>query len=184
MENPANYRRPPFTSRPWVAGKLYDDLARSTVLHCDAYVFETRALKQLLVIYWREGGKRLVARDAYLIEPDGLTPVWDTDESAHVRPVIWTRANGATFARMHQSVLQLAADAGARFARWSRISLQAHYVRVTDSDVEGFKNAYKPRGSATDAAAVPTMTALLAQPSTVGRKRGRPRKVRQLPDWL
>lgn len=139
----------PFSNRPWVTGKLYDDMARLSILHCDAYVIE-RGAHSYLIIDWREGGKIRIALDAYLIEADGLTPAWDNGMTG--RPVYWHKANAAIMARVHQTVLLCAARAAATGGlrtmggkQWARVMVQAHYVMVRESDTEIAGNRYATR---------------------------------------
>lgn len=142
-----NYRRPGFPNRPWISGGLYDLMARPSVLHCDAYVMHTRnpADVTALVIDWREGGRKRVALDAYMIEPDGLTPLWDAERHAVGGvPVYWTRANHTTMRRVHMTVLNEVAAAEAS-GRWARVSLVAHYVHVDERDPWRGENHYRER---------------------------------------
>lgn len=146
MAGTNKYRRPALTHRPWIRAGLYDLYARKSVLHCDAfaiYLPESNALA--LVIDWREGGKVQIACDAYLIEPDGLTPLWDaTGALARGTPVYWTRANNALMRRVHATVLAEADKAralesiglGEATRRWARVAVQAHYVHVKELDGE------------------------------------------------
>ena len=136
-------RRPAFPSRPWIRGKLYDDLNRETVLHADA---DTRYIDQraYLMIDWKEAGRVQVALDAWLIEADGLTPVW---QPAYLwgrgERVYWTARNHAMMCRIHRRVVEQVWEAGVLAARWSRVSLQTHYVHVTDNDpMAGVTNYY------------------------------------------
>lgn len=147
MANPSSFRkRPVFKRRPWITGQLYENMARTTVLHCDAYVRDHGHFKALL-IEWTEGGGRLIARDVYLVESDGLTPMWDDDgRIMSGLPVYWTPANDDVMRRLHARVLLLADDAEGRFARWPRVSLLAHYVHVkhTDCEIPASRNKYAP----------------------------------------
>lgn len=185
MENPNSYRRPALPNRPWITGKLYDQYCTSNILHCDAYVFEVSALKYL-VIDWREGGSRRVALDAYLIEDDGLTPVWDALRlwAAGV-PVTWHAANHGAMRSVHARVIAEARKAeGLGGGRYARVVIQAHYVRAAESNTElGALNKYVERAGEPEAR-TPTMGELHAEPGTVGKRRGRPRKISVLPDIL
>lgn len=135
------YRRPAFPARPWITGQLYDRYALPSVLHCDAYVFDYLG-QEYLRVEWREGGRKLVASDAWLIEPDGLTPVWG-DDCTRGRAVFWSRANHATLRGVHARVLALVSDMH-QLGNWSRVVVQAHYVHVREQDCELRENAYKP----------------------------------------
>jgi hypothetical protein len=119
-------------NRPWISGKLYDDLVRPSILHCDAFCIDHLGVLYL-VIDWREGGKKRVALDAYLIEPDGLTPVWDTERPNGGRQVYWTRANHTIMARIHARVLEQASRLAVQVG-WRRVMVQAHYVLARDID--------------------------------------------------
>lgn len=168
MENHSNYKRPGFICRPWITGKLYDQYASKLILHMDAYVV-LFAGHGYLTIEWREGGALLVALDTYLIESDGLVPVWDITR-AHGKALYWGETNNALMARLHKTVL----DQPARMlelgrGRWTRVSAQCHYVHVREKDAEipPERNYYvTPK----NAPAFPTVR-------TLGKKRGRPRKV-------
>lgn len=140
------YRRPAFLNRPWITGKLYDDYARSTIMHMDAFVFVFGA-QRYLMIDWREGGKTQVALDGYLIEDDGLTPVWDIEKlRAGGRPEYWTRANHATMSRVHRRVLMEPARMMALgMGKWVRVVTQVHYVYVRETDCEIAANKYVDR---------------------------------------
>lgn len=140
-----NYRRPGFVNRPWIAGGLYDKYSAREILHCDARVLDAHAFK-VLTLDWREGGRTQIADDAYLIEPDGLTPLWARD--FHLRPVVpvyWTRANHALMSRLHRAVLGEVAKAEAS-GRWARVVVQCHYVHVRETNGEIARNGYKVRG--------------------------------------
>jgi hypothetical protein len=100
------------------------------------------ALKYL-VIDWREGGRAQVALDAWLIEPDGLTPIWDASRLSGV-PLQWG-ADGVPWPALHQRVLAQAAQAEGS-GRWARVVTQAHYVTVRDTDpMGGLVNRYTER---------------------------------------
>lgn len=176
-----NYRRPALPARPWISNKLYDTLSRDTVLHCDAYLFLTDN-REYLVIDWREGGKVLVAHDAYLIEPDGLTPVWGVAAVRQGALMYWTRENNATMGGMHQRVLANVRETAVRFPKWSRVSLLCHYVHCPDTDCEIRDNRYKGRLPPKPL----TMADLHANAPGMGKPRGRPRKPKGngLPDIL
>lgn len=136
-------RRPSFINRPWITGKLYDDLSRNTVLHCDARVLDLNTFK-VLAIDWNEGGRKQVARDAYVIEPDGLTPLWDTAWRFAVSvPILWTR-DTPWLGPVHARVIAEATKALST-GPWSRVSLLAHYVRCTEYDTELKRNVYTER---------------------------------------
>lgn len=140
-----SYRRSALKNRPWITGALYDKLTSSKILHLDAYIFQYHG-NEYLELEWNEGGKRLVARDTYLIEPDGLTPVWSTARAYGV-PVFWTRHNHMTMARVHRTVLLEAENAlKPTSPLWARVSVLCHYVHVTDTDCEitGAANSWKP----------------------------------------
>ena len=137
--------REPFSYRPWITGKLYDDLARRSILHCDAQVIDAGALKYL-AIDWRKAGRVRVALDAYMIEPDGLTPLWDATTPARhaVRLLTWG-APGVPWEALHARVCEQAAtaqDAGQAQGTWARVSLLAHYVPALDLDAEIAGNSY------------------------------------------
>ena len=143
MTNPVSYRRPAFPARPWITGALYDLYSADVVLHCDAYVFEYHYF-QYLTIDWREGGHKLIASDTWLIEPEGLTPVWDARRDLG-RNVYWTRRNAATMARVHKTVLaQAPRMMELTRGRYARVVAQAHYVHVRNVSGEIDGNAYKP----------------------------------------
>lgn len=122
------YRRPAFINRPWIIGKLYDDLSRSTIIHCDAYVF-TFGGNQYLQLEWRVGGGVLMALDTWLIEPSGLTPVWNIH-----------RRNGAltydTNPALHARVIVQAQGAYVAVHGITRVSLLCHYIDVRERDPE------------------------------------------------
>lgn len=143
--NTAQYRRPPFFNRPWVAGKLYDDLARKSILHCDAYIFTLEG-REYLTVEWHEGGRKPIALNTWLIEPDGLTPVWDIPRASG-QLMYWTKANNAAMARIHKTVLAMEDTMlTLGMGSWSRVSLRAHYVHVTETNVEkGLDVGYTPR---------------------------------------
>jgi hypothetical protein len=162
MEHPSIYRnaldqerRKPFPHRPWITGKVYDDYIRNTILHCDVYVFEF-ATRSYLVLDWREGGFKRVALDGYLIDADGLTPVWNIEPMWRGgKPRYWTRANHALMSRIHRTALAQ----GPRMlslGTWARVVVHAHYVRLNESDTEpgagGYKEPkpYAPRGGLPD----------------------------------
>lgn len=131
-----NYRRKAVINRPWLTGGLYDLLTRPTILHLDARVLYVDDFKApVLVLDWRQGGKARVALDAYLIEPDGLTPLWDAERVARVggSPLYWSHVNRDTFAPLHVSVLAMAAEAE-QSGRWARVSTVCHYVYASDRD--------------------------------------------------
>lgn len=131
-------------------------------MHCDAYVIGTRGV-EYLVIDWREGGKRRVALDAWLLEADGLTPIWDGEGIAG-EPVYWGERNDAIMSRVHARVLlQTAAMMHLGRGRWTRVSVLAHYVRVTETDVETMPNTW-------------------AKPKAYGPRTRPPEN--KLPDWL
>ena len=135
----SNYRRPAVLNRPWLAGKLYDDITRTSVLHRDAFVWELGSFK-VLHIDWREGGRKQVAEDAYLIEPDGLTPLWSQDWRLMARMSLhWTRATHAMFAPLHARVIAEARLAG---ERWAQVSVLAHYIKCGERNAEIGANAY------------------------------------------
>lgn len=148
MTDTYSFKRTPFPNRPWITGSgLYDLYSRDGILHCDAYVL-ARGLERYLVIDWREGGRAQVALDAYLIEADGLTPVWDANAVRdNGQPIYWTRET-PWIAAIHMRVLvacgtMLTLGAG----RWARVLIQAHYVRVVERDCElsGEANKYVDR---------------------------------------
>jgi hypothetical protein len=142
--NAPSTRRPAFPARPWITGKAYDDYSRDTVLHCDAYLYAD-AFKDYLVVSYRVGGRKLIALDGYLAEPDGLTPIWDVEAlvtRANVRRAFWTRSNHALMRRIHKNVLNMAREANAQ-GQYQRVTLLCHYVRVTDEPCEPGQGAYK-----------------------------------------
>ena len=141
MTSPNNYRRPPLHHRPWITGGLYDNLAG--VLHCDAFMVLYRPLAaDVLVLDWHKGGRKLIARDAYLIEPDGLTPLWDTSKVLlDGIPQYWTPANHKLMARVHRTVVERCDELP------QVVSLLAHYVRLTERDGEIAANKYVERGA-------------------------------------
>lgn len=137
----------PFNNRPWIStsSKLYSDLSRTSILHCDAFALELHALKYLL-IDWRLGGRERIALDAYLIgEGPTLTPVWDAERvQLEGTPLHWSRGT-PWLASVHARVFDLAGsagDAGLAHGRWSRVSVLAHYVRCTEKDPEPANNRY------------------------------------------
>lgn len=145
-----NNRRPAFPNRPWIGGKLYDEYARTTIMHMDAYLI-IHGERSYLIIDWREGGFKRIALDAYWVEPDGLTPV----EGAYAetmwlsgKPEYWTRANHATMRRLHKTVLaQPAQMLALGRGRWARVVMRAHYVwaRESDCEITGAANKYVER---------------------------------------
>lgn len=184
MVHPFNNSRPALIHRPWITGKLYDDYTRPSILHCDAYVMKWNALKYL-VIDWREGGKRQIALDAYLIQEDGLTPVWDAMSTLDAGVSLLWGTEGVPWAALHVRVLaqgprMLALGKG----KWARVATQAHYVKVRERDCElGAANKYVERVTL-DTLETPTSDAL-ATFGTIGKKLGRPRKIRnEMPDCL
>jgi hypothetical protein len=84
--------------------------------------------REYLQLEWREGGTKLIALDTWLVEPDGLTPVWDM-----------SRANGAltynTNPQLHARVIQQAREAEMA-DRWVRVSVLCHYIDARETDVE------------------------------------------------
>lgn len=189
MDSQTDYRRPVLLHRPWITGKLYDDYSRLSILHCDAYVVAHGEALKYLVIDWHEGGRVRIATDAWLIQDDGLTPVWDALRVWNTGvPVIWTRANDATMRRVHKRVVICAAELAAQGdmltgrTRWARVAIQAHYVRVRDTDCEVAANGYTGRATG-DNAPMTMQERLLAGAPSIGKRRGRPPRVR-LPDWL
>jgi hypothetical protein len=144
MSEPVNYSRIPFRNRPHITGKLYEDLKRPGILHLDAYTLNVGALKYLL-LDWRESGRERLALDAYLVEPDGLTPVWDAEKLSGVQ-CYWNLPERSLYAELHMRVLAEAAKAQDT-GRWSRVSLWAHYVYVRESDPERGLEPSKPRGA-------------------------------------
>jgi len=133
METPSKHR-PRFQNRPWITGKLYDDMARTSILHCDAYVLDA-ATGRYLMIDWREGGRDQKALDVYLIQDDGLTAMWDARVATGGRAMYWTSENHAWMRRVHARVLREAENILA-MGTWSRVSVQAHYVLTRESDCE------------------------------------------------
>lgn len=183
-----NYRRPRFPHRPWITGKLYDQYASKLMLHCDAYVIELENHMYLL-IDWCEGGRKLIAVDAYLIEPDGLTPVWDSDRVRKGTRVFWG-FEGVPWGPLHKRVLTEAGDMPKRFNQWARILVQCHYVKLgeTDTEIRGERNKYKerkeyaPRAFASQGRKVPTMARKRA--ALIRLEAWKARKSGVLPDWL
>lgn len=173
-------RRPPFPLRPWVRGKAYDDLARPSVLHCDAFVVSAREATYL-EIWWVEGGSRVMAHDVYVIEPDGLTPAWQLPAS--VMRVYWTWQNHAWMRRLHKTVLaQGDRMLGIGRGRWARVVTQAHYVHVTDRDCEPTPNAYTPPKPYVPRAGATSGELAAAFAVREPKRRGRPPKVREEDD--
>lgn len=126
MAKPSSYRRPALLNRPWIAGKLYDDLSRPSILHLDAYVF-TFGGNEYLQLDWREGGSKLIALDTWLVR-DGLTPVWDMHRSLGA---LTYNADPTLHARVvHQA--REATTAG----RWARVSTLCHYIDAREIDAE------------------------------------------------
>lgn len=138
-----NYRRPPFPARPWIRGKLYDDYSRSTILHLDAYLFAFGG-NVYLALDWTEGGFKRVALDGYLVESDGLTPVWDIAPMRLAgKPLSWSARNHATLARVHQTVMgRVPVMLSLGLGRWSRVVTLAHYVMRPETDPEPGHGAY------------------------------------------
>lgn len=136
MRNPASYRRTALLLRPWITGKLYDDLTRPSILHMDAYIFILHG-NEYLQLEWRVGGKELLALDTWLIEPDGLTPAWDVNRNAGV---LTYNKNPA----LHARVIAQAREAE-RADRWARVSVQCHYIDVRERDTEIRDNKYAGR---------------------------------------
>lgn len=206
MTTAPNYRRPAFPNRPWITGKLYDDYSRDTIMHMDAYILSAKGRTYLLIDF-RRGGTFRIAVDAWLIEQDGLTPIWDAVGLQNVgEPVYWSRANHAWMRGVHQTVLAQAEKMmGFSQGRWTRVVTQCHYVHVTDTDCEIRDNKYveraRPLMTPGDA---PTFEQLVAGHGKIGKRRGRPvgskNKAREarlgvtteealtvrktLPDWL
>lgn len=137
--------REPFSYRPWVTGKLYDDLSRRSILHADAQVIDAGAVKYL-VISWRRAGRVQVALDAYVIEADGITPVWDASAPArHALRLLSWGAPGVPWDALHARVCEqvaVAADAGEASGTWSRVTLLCHYVPRADVAGEIERNVY------------------------------------------
>lgn len=92
------------------------------------------------------GGTTPVAHDAYLIEPDGLTPVWDVTVADGI-PLYWSQAD-AWWPTLHSRVIEMAGDA-ATLGPWSRVSLLCHYVSLrtldTSPEIPPERNHYKER---------------------------------------
>lgn len=148
------YRRPPFPNRPWITGALWDKYALSTILHCDAYALAVGD-KRYLLIDWRQGGRKQIALDCYLIERDGLTEVWDAGRIwVNATPVFWHAGNNATMARLHKAVLsQQAVMVTLWPGRWTQVVTQCHYIHVNETDVEaGGWNKYAVEKLPDDAA--------------------------------
>jgi hypothetical protein len=135
MANPASYRRIPYKNRPWIRGKLFDDLRSNTVLHLDAYVLDWGALKYLVIEY-REGGRELLARDTYAVNAVSVTPQWG---DAQGRPGTWNKRDHATYRRAHALALARADECRAS-GRWGRVDVLCHYVGACDVDTEPRRN--------------------------------------------
>lgn len=146
MADSNSYRRRPFPHRPWITGQLWDKYSAKTVLHCDAYTFAVGEARYLY-IDWREGGRKQVALDCYLIEVDGLTPVWDAGRVwASGVPVYWHSGNSAVMARLHKRVLaQRATMLDLGQGRWTQVATLCHYVLIRQNDPEIRDNAYVER---------------------------------------
>lgn len=173
MANPSNYRRPAFQHRPWITGKLYDTYALPSILHLDAYVMQSGTLKYL-ELWWSEGGHKIMAHDLYMIESDGLTPIWQAPDNAHA--LHWTRENNAWMARVHKTVL---AQEGRMLAlgqgRWARVVTQCHYVLVRDTNAEPARNKYTaPKEYVPRAGTSDDLAAQFAEKPP--KRRGRPPK--------
>jgi hypothetical protein len=140
MPNAITYRSRAFPHRPWILGQLYDVLSRETVLHLDAHIMLFGG-RMYLDMYWSAGGTREVARDVYLIEPDGLTPVWDMTNLG--KDVYWSKLTHKDIAPVHAAVVARAREVE-RTGRWARVSVQAHYVHAGDECLEPGAGAYKP----------------------------------------
>jgi len=179
-------KRPAITHRPWLSTALWDVLTRLSILHADAYVMTlgsepTATALKYLVIDYRRGGRERIALDAWLVEADGLTPMWDAlDVLGRGSPVTWGTL-GVPWARLHRTVVETAYAAR---GPWSRVSLQCHYVRATDRDTEPKVNAYKERAKPLENPPAPTMGDLMANPASLGKRRGRPPRRTLLPDIL
>lgn len=126
MTSTYNYRRPAFVNRPWIRGQLYDLLSRSTVLHCDAYV-HLFAHREFLILDWREGGSKPIALDAWRVDTDGLTPVWDRS----VQGIPMYSRDPTLHARVVAEVRRTQAA-----GPWLRVSLLCHYIDVRETNVE------------------------------------------------
>lgn len=89
-----------------------------------------------LMIDWRRAGRERVALDAYMIEPDGLTPLWDASLPVKLsaRVIHWGDVN-VPWNALHARVCEQAATA-ADAGQWARVSLLAHYVPALDIDAE------------------------------------------------
>lgn len=82
-----------------------------------------------------------MALDAYKIDADGLTPLWDADAHWYAAPLQVTAREGALWARVHARVIHAAREAEGS-GRWARVSVLAHYVACTEKDAEIASNNY------------------------------------------
>lgn len=174
MSAAAKHRRPAFPHRPWIRGKVYDDFARPSIMHCDAYLWQAEGFKYV-EIWWTEGGTRFMAHDLYVVEDDGLTPMWNAADNP--RAIYWTWENHAWMRRIHKTVLaQGDRMLGIGRGRWARVVTQAHYIHVTDRDCEPTRNSYNPPKPYAPRAGSTSheLGETFAKVPTLGKRRGRP----------
>jgi hypothetical protein len=168
-------RRPPFAHRPYITGGLYDTLNNSNVLHMDAYLLSIGS-DLYLYVDCKARGVVSVAESAYLLRGREVSEVWDAARVCALGvQEYWSRANHEHATRAHLHVL----DAAERFkalGRYTRVSVLAHYVNVSESDPEAGLGAATPAGAGTPDAAPVTLGEALAGGRTLGRRRGRPPK--------
>lgn len=188
MENPIRLKRKAFPNRPWITGKLYDDMSRSTVMHMDAWTFLYEG-KPYLLIDFREGGFKQIALDAWMIEADGLVEaegyvVEQMRLDAEKR--FWTSKNNLIMSGIHKHVLAWGQRMmGFSRGRWTVLMTRCHYVHVkqVDPEIPRERNFYKPYGSQA-AHPVRKLKGPLDTVRTI-KRRGRPPKPKTvLPDIL
>ncbi len=135
--------RTPLLHRPYLSAKYYDDQTRHTILHMDAYVQNIISGSPALVVYTTDRGRWAHTQSAWLIESDGLTPLWDIPPMSAKR-VYWTRANHATMRRVHKTVLAMAQTMPLG-PEHRRVSLMCHYVFQSAANPEIAANQYPGR---------------------------------------
>jgi hypothetical protein len=142
--NTASKRRPALQYRPWLRSTVYDALTRPHVAHLDAWVTSREGLSagerfNALVIEMRAAGRAPLMADAWLLgAAGGPRALWSRDAwspgAAGVSVETWTRFNAPMMREAHGLVLNYAERFRAlpAFAGW-RVSVHAHYVRVSDA---------------------------------------------------
>ena len=187
-------KRKPFPERPWIHGKAYDDLVRTSVMHCDVYC-KVWHNEYYVVYIWRIGGFRVYSASGYLLQLDGLVPV--SPEILTMcftgRDVLWNARTAHFMKRIHKTTCEAFWNAG---VPGTRRTLLCHYLRVHETDCEIQNNYWKPRRSRKLPASPFAAITLKRKPGRprvrlpdllndkpAKRPRGRPAKPK-LPDWL